>query len=143
MSLVFATFSNNALHWYTQFQTYPLFAWVGKQEFRRLHGEYERRLSLALYVPYGLLMVSNVLLLAFRPPEIGTWTAIALLLLNASVAVVSLLLAVPVHRRLDREAPHHAPGDLDRLVRLNALRLAAATISSALVLYALARVIAT
>jgi hypothetical protein len=75
LSVAYATLFNNALHWYTQFQTYSLFARVGEAEFRRFDGEYERR-------------------------------------------------------HLDRAARK----DLGRLVRLNALRLAASTDSSAGVL---------
>ena len=50
-SVVFATFFNNARQWYARFQTYPLFAWVGKAEFRPFHGEYDR-LRLPRAVPH-------------------------------------------------------------------------------------------
>ncbi len=70
--LVFATFFNNALHFYTQVQTYPLFARVGRDEFVVFHKEYQRRLPLAIYAPYSLLMAANVLLLFIRPAELAS-----------------------------------------------------------------------
>lgn len=67
----FATFFNNALHWYTQVTTYPLLSWVGQAEFVSFHKEYERRLLFSIYAPYTLLMFSTLLLIFFRPAEIG------------------------------------------------------------------------
>ena len=60
--MVFATFFNNALQFYTQVETYPLFGWVPREGFVAFHEEYQRRLPVAIYAPYALLMVSNVLL---------------------------------------------------------------------------------
>src|SRR4028119_335040 len=49
--VVFATFFNNALHFYTQVQTYPLFTRVGRDEFVAFHKEYQRRLPHPIYAP--------------------------------------------------------------------------------------------
>jgi hypothetical protein len=70
--LVFATFFNNALHFYTQVQTHPLFAWVGREGFVPFHKEYQRRLPLTIYAPYSLQMAANVLLLFIRPAELAS-----------------------------------------------------------------------
>ena len=136
---VFATFFNNALYWYTQITTYPLFAWVGKQEFVPFHKEYERRLLFLIYLPYTLLMVSNTLLFFIRPASMGVaWVAI-LFMLNLSIMAESLALAAPIHAQLDREGKHD--GKIRRLVRYNVFRLAASTISSGMIAYLLARVL--
>ncbi len=137
--LVFATFFNNALHFYTRVQTYPLFAWVGREEFVSFHEEYERRLPVAIYAPYSLLMGANVLLLFAHPEGVGLSWVVALLVLNAFIMIESLLFAAPVHHRMDREG-QDAEG-IRRLVRLNALRLVASTASSAVVLYLLVGVL--
>ena len=139
--VVFATFFNNALHFYTQVQTYPLFARVGRDEFVAFHKEYQRRLPLAIYAPYSLLMAANVLLLFSRPAELAVGWVVALLILNASIVVESLALAAPVHYRMDRQT-RNDKGEVRRLIRLNGARLAAATASSALVAYLLVRTLA-
>ena len=139
--VVFATFFNNALHFYTQVQTYPLFAWVGREGFVPFHKEYQRRLPLAIYAPYSLLMAANALLLFVRPAEVAVGWVVALLILNASIVVESLALAAPVHHRMDRQT-RNDKGEVRRLIRLNGVRLAAATASSALVAYLLVRTLA-
>ena len=139
--VVFATFFNNALHFYTQVQTYPLFAWVGRDGFVPFHKEYQRRLPLAIYAPYSLLMAANALLLVFRPAEVAVGWVISLLILNASVLVESLALAAPVHYRMDRQTGNDK-GEVGRLIRLNAVRLAASTASSIIVVYLLVRTLA-
>ena len=139
--VVFATFFNNALHFYTQVQTYPLFAWVHRDGFVPFHKEYQRRLPLAIYAPYSLLMAANALLLFVRPAEVAVGWVVALLILNASIVVESLALAAPVHYRMDRQT-RNDKGEVRRLIRLNGVRLAAATASSALVAYLLVRTLA-
>ena len=139
--VVFATFFNNALHFYTQVQTYPLFAWVHRDRFVPFHKEYQRRLPLAIYAPYSLLMAANALLLFVRPAEVAVGWVVALLILNASIVVESLALAAPVHYRMDRQT-RNDKGEVRRLIRLNGVRLAAATASSALVAYLLVRTLA-
>ena len=139
--VVFATFFNNALHFYTQVQTYPLFAWVGREGFVPFHKEYQRRLPLAIYAPYSLLMAANALLLFVRPAEVAVGWVVALLILNASIVVESLALAAPVHYRMDRQT-RNDKGEVRRLIRLNGVRLAAATASSALVACLLVRTLA-
>ncbi|MGH3147918.1 MAG: hypothetical protein ACRDTR_19175 [Rubrobacter sp.] len=138
-AVVFATFFNNALHFYTQVETYPLFAWVGREEFVPLHKEYQRRLPVAIYAPYTLLMGSNLLLFFLRPDSVGLGWVVVLLLLNASVLVESLVLAAPIHYRMDREGQDER--SIRRLVGLNAIRLGASTAASAVVFYLLAGVV--
>lgn len=132
----FATFFNNALHWYTQVTTYPLFGWVGKAEFVSFHKEYERRLMFSIYAPYTLLMLSTLLLIFFRPAEIGLSWVLILLALNASVMIVSLKFGVPIHNRLDSQGYSDKRG-IKGLIRYNSIRLTSSTVSSAIMLYLL------
>lgn len=138
--LAFATFFMNAIHWYTQVQTYPLFSWVPKDGFVAFHGEYERRLPLALYAPYALLMVANVLLFFFAPEGVGLGWVGLLFLLNVFIMAESLALAAPVHHRMDREGKDEKA--IKRLIFFNLLRLLAGTASSLVVLYLLATLLA-
>ncbi|WP_323352642.1 hypothetical protein [Leptolyngbya sp. CCNP1308] len=137
---VFATFFNNALHWYTQVSSYPLFGWVGPGEFVPFHQEYERRLPFSIYMPYSLLMVSTLLLVFMRPAMVPLGWVLVLLGLNASIMAISLIFAVPVHSRLDRQGYSDSTG-LRRLIRYNGVRLVASSLSSAIMLYLLARVL--
>ena len=139
--VVFATFFNNALHFYTQVQTYPLFASVGRDGFVPFHKEYQRRVPLAIYAPYTQLMAANALLLFFRPVEVSLGWVISLLIFNASILVESLALAAPVHYRMDRQTANDKD-EVRRLVRLNGVRLAASTASSIIVVYLLVRTLA-
>ena len=139
LAAVFWTFFMNAVHWYTQVQTYPLFAWVTKGEFVPFHKEYERRLPVALYAPYTLQMVATVLLFFFRPESVGLGWVVVLFVLGAFIMAESLAFALPIHSQLDREGKNDRA--VRRLIFFNAFRLAAGTASSAIVLYLLARVI--
>ena len=138
VALAFATFFNNAIHWYTHFSTYPMLGWVGDAEFVGFHQEYERRLALALYVPYGLLLAASLAFVFVRPDGVRVGWALGLLGLNLAVAALSVALAVPVHRELDRIG-RPEPSGLRRLLHVNGARLATATVSSAVVLYLLVR----
>ena len=141
LALAFATFFMNAVHWYTQVQTYPLFSWVPEEGFVALHEEYERRLPVALYAPYALLMAANVLLFFFAPEGVGLGWVIALFSLNAFIMAESLAFAAPVHYRMDREGKDERA--IRKLVFFNSFRLAAGTASSLVVLYLLATLLAS
>ncbi len=127
---------NAGLHWYTQVATYPLFAHLPAEHFVAYHGAYERRLPLSIYGPYGLALLTTALLFAARPaalPVGGVWLTLAL---HLSVTAISVGLAVPLHRRLGREGKQDAL--IRGLVRVNALRLAAALLAGGVLVGALA-----
>ncbi|GAB4472027.1 MAG: hypothetical protein OHK0037_31670 [Elainellaceae cyanobacterium] len=130
----FATFFNNALHWYTQVTTYPLLGWVGQAEFVPFHKEYERRLPFSIYAPYALLMFSTFLLIFFRPVEIELGWVFVLLTLNVSIMIVSLVFAVPIHTRPDRQGYSDKAG-IRELIRYNRVRLIISSTSSIIMLY--------
>jgi hypothetical protein len=129
----------NAIHWYTQVQTYPLLAWVPKEGFVPFHKEYERRLPVALYAPYTLQMLATALLFFFRPEGVELGWVVVLFLLGAFIVAESLVFAAPVHYQMDREGKDDRA--IRRLIFFNSLRLAAGTASSIAVLYLLARVL--
>lgn len=127
----FATFFNNALHWYTQFTTYPLFNWVGQTEFSSFHHEYKRRLSFSIYIPYTLLLLSTLLLAFIRPAEVPLVHVLVLLLLNLSIMIISLVWAVPIHQRLQQKGSSDKNG-IRRLIGYNTIRLIVSSASSLL-----------
>ncbi len=118
---------NAGLHWYTHVATYPLFAKLPSAHFVSYHGAYQRRLPFAIYAPYTAALLSTVLLLVSRPatmPASQVWMALAL---HLTITGISLGMAVPLHRRLDAEG--NLTPLVARLVRVNALRLAAAVLA--------------
>lgn len=94
---------NTGLQYYTTVSTYPLFSDLPAEAFVGYHQAYERRLPLAIYLPYALLMAGNLLLLFVRPAAVALGWVVLLLVLNGSIMAVSLAFAAPVHARLDRE----------------------------------------
>lgn len=134
--LALLTAANWAVHYYTQTVTYRLFPTVaaaaGGPGFVTYHQAYESRLPVSVYVPWGTLTLASAALILVRPAGLGLAWPIVLLVLNASIAPISLAFAAPVHRRVDAAAdlaPHHAAA----LLRWNAVRLAIATVSLAVV----------
>lgn len=136
LTLALVTALNWSLHYYTHVVTYRLLPVVAGVTdgagFVEYHQQYERRLPWAIYVPWTLLTVLSVAFLAVRPDGVGVAPAVALLVLNAAVAVLSVALALPVHRRIDAQE-RLSDTDARALRRVNGARLAVATASLALV----------
>lgn len=136
LALSLATALNWTVHYYTHVVTYRLLPVVAGTTdgagFVHYHQQYERRLPWAVYLPWTLLTALSVAFLAIRPDGVGLGAAVVLLVLNASIAVLSVALALPVHRRID-ERERLTDTDVRALRRVNGARLAAATASLALV----------
>lgn len=130
LTATLASTFNTALQYYSQVATYPLFAAIGPG-FADYHRAYERRLSLAIYAPFALLMVTMIALVAVPPAGMGRGWPLAMLVLNLSIAPISILLAVPHHRRLTAQGLADAAG-VGALLRANGLRLAVSTAASAI-----------
>ncbi len=132
--LVFTTFFSNGVQAYIHLEAYPLFAFVGTEEFPAYLKEYERRLSLPLFLPYGATVLSNLLLLFLRPAQLSLAWLIVALVFNLAVTVVSVVLATPVYNRYKQAGKITSDG-MRELLRINFLRLALSTLSSIVVLY--------
>ncbi|GHO42172.1 hypothetical protein [Ktedonospora formicarum] len=136
---VFTTFFNNGIQAYIHLEAYPLFAFVGATEFPAYLKEYERRLPLPLLLPYFATVLSNLLLLIFRPAQLSLVWLIVALVLNIAVTVVTLVLATPVYNR-HKQAGKITLDGMRELLRINFLRLALSTLSSVIVIYLLCSV---
>jgi hypothetical protein len=139
--LVFSTFFNNAIQWYTHLESYPLQAFVGRNEYANYGKEYERRLVFALYIPYFVMLLSNLALIFAPPSVIERLPFIVTFALNLSIMIVSFALAVPIHKRHAQEGGV-TPSGVQELLRVNLLRLGANTLSSAIVLFLLVDMLA-
>jgi hypothetical protein len=133
---VFTTFYSNGVQAYIHLEAYPLFAFVGTQELPAYLKEYEKRLPLPLLLPYFATVLSNILLLVFRPAHLSLVWLIVALVLNIAVTVVTVVLATPVYNRYKQAGKIPAEG-MRALLRINFLRLALTTVSSIIVIYLL------
>lgn len=140
LAYVFFTFFDNTVQWYTHAQSYPLSALVGPNEFDIYGNVYEQRLLFALYIPYFVLVLSNIALIARPVFNLPRSAFVVTLILNLSILFISLLLAVPMHTEHGLQG-FITPEQLDRLLQVNALRLGVAFASSGIVLWMLSRLL--
>ena len=134
--LLFLTFFNNGVQAYIHFEAYPLLSYVAKSEFSNYVSEYERRLTIPLLLPYGVTLLANIVALIAHPEDISLIWLIIALVLNVSVAMVTLRLATPVYNQI--KAAGEATGTLmARLMQINLWRLVLSTLSSVIMFYLL------
>lgn len=130
--LALLTALNWAVHYYTQQVTYRLFPTVaaaaGGAGFVRYHQAYEGRLPWTVYLPWTLLTLASAGLLVVRPDGMGLTWPLVLLVLNASIAPLSLVFAAPVHRAVD-ERGDITPDQAAALLRWNGVRLGIGSLS--------------
>ena len=130
--LALLTALNWAVHYYTQLVTYRLFPTVaqatGGPGFVRYHQAYEARLPWSIYVPWSLHTIASLAFVVIRPEGVALAWPIVLLVLNASIAPISLAFAAPVHRAVDQGGDLQ-PAQAAALLRWNGVRLAMATLS--------------
>ena len=131
--LVALTLFSNGVQAYIHYEAYPLFSNVGKADFAAYLAEYEKRLTIPLLLPYGLTVLSNLILIFVRPDNLSVIGVIFALLLNLAVAVTTAVVATPVYNRV-KAAGQAAREDMSQLMRINLLRLLLSTASSLVVL---------
>lgn len=130
--LAMLTALNWALHYYTQLVTYRLFPQVaevaGGAGFVVYHRAYEARLPFSIYIPWSALTLASIALVAVHPAGVGFAVPVGLLVLNASIAPISLAFAAPRHREIDAHEELTAR-QASALLRWNGVRLAIASVS--------------
>jgi hypothetical protein len=136
--LVFTTFYNNGIQFYIHQEAYPLLSLVGKAEFPAYLKAYEERLTLALLVPYGVTLLSNIALLLVGSGAISAKWLIVAFVLNLAVSIVTTFVATPVYNRV-KQAGQAGGDDMAQLMRINLLRLGLTTLSSLVMVYLLYR----
>jgi hypothetical protein len=128
------------LIWFVQVVHYPLFALVGDSAYRNYEAQHTRRTGWVV----GVLMpieATTGLWLAVSPPEAGNSVLFAVgLLLILALWVTTLLVQVPLHRRLLQAHDFDA---IRALVRSNWIRTGLWTMRGALLLYAFGPLLVT
>ncbi len=141
LTATFSTIFCTAVNCYTYRLAYPLWRWVGPQDFGTLHKDYLRRLGPVITAPHVVMFFASGMLLRWRPPFFTLTSAIALFTLDAGVVLISLLAAAPIHNRLERTGTLHDAG-LRRLVSISAARSLMMLAASAITLYSIASALA-
>lgn len=127
--------------WFVQVVHYPLFAQVGKSEFRTYHAEHSSRTSLVVVAPMIVELVTSIWL-AFEPPTSSTGDpltalAIAGAILALGTWIVTFGGAVPAHQALE---PGFDSAIHRRLMRSNLIRTILWTAHGGVVVALLAKV---
>jgi hypothetical protein len=60
--------------WLVQVVAWPLFAYVGRNEFEAYHQAWWRGIRYILFVPSGLTLIGMAFLLKWTPPGVPLWT---------------------------------------------------------------------
>jgi hypothetical protein len=111
-----ATWFMVGLIWVIQIVHYPLFAAVDSGSFVTYERSHTTRMGRLLAIP-ALTEIVTAALLALDPPEgVAAWSAWLAGSLLAAIWVVTLLVQVPLHKRLSTGSD---PESLRRLVRSN------------------------
>lgn len=133
--LAMLTALNWALRYHTQLVTYRLFPKVpevsevaGGAGFVAYHRAYDARLPFSIYIPWTALTLASIALVAVHPAGVGFAVPVGLLVLNASIAPISLAFAAPRHREIDAHEELTAR-QASALLRWNGVRLAIASVS--------------
>ncbi|MFM9043276.1 MAG: hypothetical protein ACKOPI_03900 [bacterium] len=127
--------------WFVEVVHYPLFARVGKTQFRTYHAEHSSRTSLVVIMPMIVELASSVWL-AFDPPTGSSGDplqtlAIAGAILAALTWIVTFGGAVPAHQALE---PGFDSAIHRRLMRSNLIRTVIWTAHAGVVVAILASV---
>ena len=110
-----------AINAYTLQVAYPLWRYVGAQEFAAVHAEYLRRLDWVITAPHVVMFFASAALLWARPACMTWRGALAVFLLNASVVAISAFVAGPVHGRFALTGVADEPG-MRLLLQISAAR---------------------
>ena len=128
---VCATWFMVGLIWMVQKVHYPLFAAVGASSQDTYATEHTRRIARLLALPASVEVVTAVILIWNRPMGTSIWLVLISGALLGAVWLTTLLVQVPIHRRLS--LGWSAPV-IERLVNTNWLRTAAWSVRGVLAL---------
>ena len=126
------------LIWFVQVVHYPLFAQVGRSEFRRYEMDHQRLTSWVVAPLMLAELATAVLLIWYRPAAIGLMAVWIGILLVAWIWIMTYTVQVPQHSSL---VLSYDPIVARQLVRGNWWRTAAWTARGLLVLWMVAQVI--
>jgi hypothetical protein len=102
--------------WLVQIVVYPLFARVGDAEYVAYHSFYTSRIPLPIIVP-GFASFLLPAALAYFGPAVPGWMSAANIAAGIAGLLVTVLLEIPRHNRLEKGGKNDAT--IDELIRYN------------------------
>lgn len=123
--------------WFCQMVIYPLFAQVGAAEYGGYHRFYSRRIPLPVILP-GFASFLAPIPLALWGPAVPAWMSAVNLVAGGVGLLVTALLSIPRHNRLEREGRDEAV--INQLVWCNMPRTISITVQAGVALVTLAHV---
>lgn len=104
-ALIFAVFGEI---WFAQLVVYPLFAKVGPEEYITYHKFYSSRIPLPVIVPGFASFLAPFGLLFFGPESVPTWIYLANVACGVIGLLVTVVLEIPRHARLEKGGKQEA-----------------------------------
>lgn len=119
---------STALGWQAQLVSYPLFGAVSAEDFADYHHQYNAAIPIVVILPGFLTFLGGAAFYWTRPPEVPR-PAAALVGASGLVSLLATVLwAIPMHDRLDRDGQSAAT--VDSLLDANLLRSLALTVGT-------------
>lgn len=118
---------NAGLLWLIQFSCYPLWPYLGHNEFLNYHDVWWQSTWGVVFVPGALVAAGAILMLSFAPPEVPRWAVWTGFGLQLIVEVVTAFWLSPLDRHMVAAAGGLNLPAYERLVFANWLRIALVT----------------
>src|SRR5215469_12206924 len=97
--LAIYSFTGGAVHGIANYSAWKL---IGAEQFPAVHKFIDRRIFF-VYVPFFFLSVLvNVALIWLHHPAVSTTLVVIAAVLNLFICVITAVLAIPIHKQLDR-----------------------------------------
>jgi hypothetical protein len=125
--------------WLVQLSSYPLWTYVGQQEFRAYHMAWWHSIWGVVLAPAALLLVGAVLMLWWRAPGIPAWSAWFGVALQITLLLGTALWWGPLMARIEESDGGLSPERYQLLMTTHWLRVGIITAYAILVLWMLAR----
>ena len=126
------TFGLTGIIWLVQIVHYPLFKFVGDQNYKEFHQSHMNWISFVVAPTMIVEAVTAGLIIFYPPPSVQNWQLWAGLILVAIIWASTFFLQVPLHEKLANgfdQSTHSA------LVNTNWIRTIAWTLRAALILW--------
>jgi hypothetical protein len=130
---------NAGIIWMIQFSCYPLWPYVGRDQFASYYAFWQSTALGLVTLPFGITTAGAVLLLFIAPPELPQWARWIGLGLQAAIQLASSFWLQPIERRIASPAGGLNAAAFQQLVSANWLRIGLVTAYAALAVWTLAR----
>jgi hypothetical protein len=128
-----ASFYNVGTIWLMQVLIYPLWGFVGGNEWASYHAAHWQKIRYVVFVPAGLALVGAVLLIFSKPADIPVWSVWPGLGLQVAMYAATVAWWAPMQVRLQKGG--NSPILLRRLIGSHWVRTGLITLYGALVLW--------